>query len=417
MTNNTQYEIATRDDTAATVRVAIPQQDVLQEIESVYAQYSNELNVPGFRKGRVPKSVLETRFGRDVFVLAAKAELERKHLPAALERLDLHPVSVPKVQEVSFDPEGGFVFQASFAVLPDVKLPPYRGLEVAVPPKRDVSEEDVTQALAEIQSQFGTLAEREGDTVSEGDIVRVREKGEEWDTRAEKENPVTSALVGRRVGDSVDIDVSLEDDAKHMKATVAVVGLRQVVLPAIDDELAKDAGFDTLAALRDDVRRRMVEARDERHRRAIETLLLDTLVEKTSLPLPEPFVVELVDEEVERVRSALERPGSSLSFARYLEQRATTEEDLRKEIRGSVERRLRRELVLGNVAEAEGVAISDAELEDMAKADAQGAGEDGLRFVARLKAEERWDDYRSAKVTERLLGILRESAIITEKEE
>ena len=417
MTNNTQYEIATRDDTAATVRVAIPQQDVLQEIESVYAQYSNELNVPGFRKGRVPKTVLETRFGRDVFVLEAKDELERKHLPAALEQLDLHPVSVPKVQEVSFDAEGGFVFQASFAVLPDVKLPPYRGLEVAVPPKRDVSEEDVTQALAEIQSQFGTLAEREGDTVSEGDIVRVREKGEEWDTRAEKENPVTSALVGRRVGDSVDIDVSLEDDAKHMKATVAVVGLRQVVLPAIDDELAKDAGFDTLAALRDDVRRRIVEARDERHRRAIETLLLDTLVEKTPLPLPDPFVVELVDEEVERVRSALERPGSSLSFARYLEQRATTEEDLRKEIRGSVERRLRRELVLGNVAEAEGVAISDAELEDMAKADAQGAGEDGLRFVARLKAEERWDDYHSAKVTERLLGILRESAVITEKEE
>jgi trigger factor len=202
-----------------------------------------------------------------------------------------------------------------------------------------------------------------------------------------------------------------------MKATVTVVGLRQVVLPAIDDELAKDAGFDTLAALRDDVRRRMVEARDERHRRAIETLLLDTLVEKTPLPLPEPFVVELVGEEVERVRSALERPGSSLSFARYLEQRATTEEDLRKEIRGSVERRLRRELVLGNVAEAEGVAISDAELEDMAKADAQGAGEDGLRFVARLKAEERWEDYHSAKVTERLLGILRESAVITEKEE
>jgi len=417
MTNNTQYEIATRDDTAATVRVAIPQQDVLQEIESVYAQYSNELNVPGFRKGRVPKSVLETRFGRDVFVLEAKDELERKHLPAALAALDLHPVSVPKVQEVSFDPEGGFVFQASFAVLPDVKLPPYRGLEVIVPSIHDVSEEDVTQALAQIQSQFGTLAERDGDTVSEGDIVRVREKGEEWDTRAETENPVTSALVGRRVGDSVDIDVSLEDSDKHMKATVTVVGLRQIVLPAIDDELAKDAGFDTLAALRDDVRRRIVEARDERHRQAIETALLDTLVERTPLPLPEPFVLELVDEEVGRVRSALERPGSSLTFARYLEERATTEEDLRKQIRGSVEHRLRRELVLGNLAEAEGVAISDAELEDMAKADAQGAGEDGLRFVARLKAEERWEDYHSAKLTERLLGILRESAVITEKEE
>jgi trigger factor len=417
MTNNTQYEIASRDDTAATVRVAIPQQDVLQEIESVYAQYSNELNVPGFRKGRVPKSVLETRFGRDVFVLEAKDELERKHLPVAIEQLDLHPVSVPKVQEVSFDPEGGFVFQASFAVLPDVKLAPYRGLEVAVPPIHDISDEDVDNALAQIQSKFGTLAEREGDTVSEGDIVRVREKGEEWDARAEKENPVTSALVGRRVGDAVDIDVSLEDDERRLKATVTVVGLREIVLPAIDDELAKDAGFETLAALRDDVRRRMVEARAEHHRRAIEALLLDTLVEKTTLPLPEPFVLELVDEEIKQIRSAVERPGSSLTFAGYLEERATKEEDLRKEIRRSVEHRLRRELVLGSLAEAEDVAISDAELEDMAKADAQGAGEDGLRFVARLKAEERWEDYHSAKLTERLLGILRESAIITEKEE
>ncbi len=415
MSNSVQYEVSARDDTAATVRIAIPQEHVVQEIESVYAQYANELSVPGFRKGRVPKSVLETRFGRDVFVLEAKDGLERKHLPAALAELALHPVSVPEVQEVSFDPQGAFVFQASFAVLPDVKLAPYRGLEVSAPPSPAVTDDDIDSGLAEIQSQFGTLAACEGDTVSDGDIVRVREKDEEWDARAEQDNPITRALIGHRVGESVDIEAPLET-GKRLKTTVEIVGLRQVVLPPIDDEFAKDAGFDTLAALRDDVRRRITDSREDRRRRALETALLDQLVEKTAVPLPEPFVLELVDEELGRIRSALERPDSAMSFARYLEERATTEDDLRKEIRQSVERRLRRELVLGQLGQAEGVAINDDELESLAKADAQLAGEDGLRFVARLKADERWEDYRSTKVTERLLAILREAAVIREKE-
>ncbi len=411
MPNNTQYEIAARDDTAATVRVAISQEDLAKEIEAVYVEYANELSIPGFRKGHVPRNVLETRFGKEAFVLEATEALERKHLPAALAELDLHPVSTPKVEEMPRSLDGGLVFQASFAILPNVQLPPYRGLEVSVPPVRAVSDEDVAQALSEIQGQFGVLAEREGDTVAEGDIVRVREKNEDWDTRAETENPITRALVGKKVGEAVDVDVSHED-GKRLQTTLTIVGLRQVVLPALDDELAKDAGFESLDALRDDVRRRLTEGRAERHRHAVETELLDALVAKTTLPLPEPFVEELIDEEIARIRTAFERPGSTLTFAAYLEERSTTEEALRKDIRGSVERRLRRELVLQRLAETENVAINDAELEELARADAVDAGEDGVRFLAQLRAEERWDDYRSAKVTERLLGILRESAIV-----
>jgi trigger factor len=420
MANNVQYEVATRDDTAATVRITIPQADVSKEIEAVYAQYGNELTIPGFRKGRVPKHILETRFGKEVFALEAREELERRHVPEALTQLDLHPVSTPKVEELPDDAEGGFVFQVSFAVLPHVSLPEYRGLEVTVPPFHPVSDEDVEQALAEIRGQFGVLAEREGDTVSEGDIVRVREKSEEWDTRAEKDNPVTSALVGRKIGESVEIDIPHED-GKRIRTSLHVVGLRQVVLPSIDDELAKDAGFESLDALRVDIRRRLTAARDERYRHAVESALVDLLIEKTALPLPEPFVLELIDEEVARVRKAFGRPDSTLTFDRYLEERSTTEDELRKEIRGSVERRLRRELVLTRLTEAENVSLSDSELEELARAEATEAGEDGLRFIGQLKAEEQWDDYRSAKATEHVLGILREAAVVKdaakEKEE
>ncbi len=416
MANKTQYEIASRDDTAATVRVTIPAADVAKQIEAVYTEYGNELTIPGFRKGRVPKHVLETRFGREVFVEEAKEALERQHVPAALAELDLHPVSTPKLDELPGDAEADFSFQVSFAVLPRVELPPYRGLEVEVPALRAVSDEDVEQALVEIQSQFGVLAEREGDTVAEGDIVRVREKSEQWDTRAEEDNPVTRALIGGKVGESVAIDVPHEE-GKRLQTKLQIVGLRQVVLPAIDDELAKDAGFESLDALRDDVRRRLGAARDNAHRRAVESALVDLLVEKTPLPLPEPFVLELIDEEVERIQKAFERPGSTLTFARYLEERSTTEAELRVEIRGSVERRLRRELVLGRLAEAESVSFTDSELEELARADAAEGGEDGLRFIAQLKAEERWEDYRSARVTERILGILREAAVVKDQEQ
>lgn len=415
MTTSAQYEIASREATTATVRVSIPQSDVQREIDAVYAQYGNELSIPGFRKGRVPRHVLETRFGKEAFVLEAREALERKHVPAALDQLDLHPVSTPKLEEMPQTLDGGLVFQVSFAVLPKVELPSYRGLEVSVPKPRSVTDEDIAQALSEIQSQFGVLAEREGDTVGEGDIVRVREKSEEWDTRAEKDNPVTSALVGRKVGESVDIDVPHED-GKRLQTKLDVVGLRQVVLPALDDELAKDAGFGSLAALRDDVRKRLAAGREDRHRHAVEAALLDTLVEKTELPLPEPFVDELVDEEVDRIRGAFDRPDSTLTFDAYLAERQTSLEDLKKDIRSSVERRLRRELVLRQLAEAEGISIPDAQLEELARAEALAEGEDGVRFLARLRAEERWDDYRSAKITERVLAALREAAVVKEEE-
>jgi trigger factor len=114
MTTSTQYEIASREATAATVRISIPQSDMEKEIEAVYAQYSNELHIPGFRKGRVPRHVLETRFGKEAFVLEAKEALEHKHLPAALAKLDLHPVSTPKLEEMPAMLDGGLVFQVSF---------------------------------------------------------------------------------------------------------------------------------------------------------------------------------------------------------------------------------------------------------------------------------------------------------------
>ena len=414
MSKEQQYEIKQRGQTDATIQVTVQADTVRQAIDAVYRRYAREIQVPGFRRGHVPRAYLDTRFGTEAFLAEAQEDLQQKHLPEAFYALDLRPVSVPELEVVSFGESEGFVFEATFAVLPEVELPELSSVDVTVPALVDVSDEDVEATLGEVQTQFSTLGPKEGDTVSDGDIVHVKEKEQEWDTRAEEANPVTKALIGAKVGDSVEIDAELAEE-KRLQTTLEILGLREVVLPELDDELAKDAGFDTLDALKDDIRTKMSEGRADQHKRFVDGQVLDAVIVKTELPLPDSFVDDLVNEEVERLKSSFAE-SQSISFEDYLEQRETDEEKLREEIREAVSLRVRREMVLRKLAEANGIQINDDELGDLAKQDAEAAGEDPLRFTARLKAEDRWDDYRSSKVNERVFAILRDAVQIKEEE-
>ncbi|MFC2082017.1 trigger factor [Candidatus Bipolaricaulota bacterium] len=416
MTQQPQYEVKERAATEATVQVTVPSDAVRDQIEAVYVRYAKQMRVPGFRKGKVPRSFLDSRFGRDVFLEEAQDDLQRKYLSNALTELSLRAVSVPQVDVVSFDEAAPFVFAATFAVLPDVALPDAGQLPVEVPPNPAVTDEDVQRTLEEVQTQFGTVGEKEGDTVADGDIVRVKEGEQEWDTRADGDNPVTQALIGVKVGDTVDVNTELPD-GKPFEASFTVLGLRQIVMPEIDDELAKDAGFDDLETLKTDIRTKLGEQRSERHRQVVNGLILDELVNQTEIPLPDPFVDELLSEEIERLKTSLSEPDARFTFADYLERREMSEEELSQEIRESIVRRLRRELSLQQLAKDFEIVIDDEELGELAKTDAEEHGEDPLRFVARIKAEERWADYRLSKINGRIFNRLRETVTLKETEE
>ena len=412
MTTQPQYEIEERGATEATVRVTVGPEAFREQLDAVYRRYAREARIPGFRKGHIPRNVLESRFGKEAFVAETQEDLERQHLPEALMTLKLRPVSRPRVEVVSFGESDPFVFTASFAVLPEIDLPEYRGREVSVPPVELVTDDDVTRALAEVQSQFAKLEEKEGDVVIDGDIVRVKEGDREWDTRASADDPVTKGLIEARVGTEVSIDAELPG-GKRIRTTLEVLGLREVILPEIDDEMAKDAGLASLDALKGDIEAKITDARLDRYNQLIESAVLEAIVEDAEISLPVSFVEDLVGEEVERIQDSFEEPQSTGTFDGFLTERGTSEEDLRSEIRTTVERRLKRELVLRRLAVDAEIRIEDDELEELAQADSEAAGEEQLRFVGRLKAEDRWDDYRSSKVNERIFKLLRESAVVT----
>jgi len=409
------YEIEQRGATEATVRVTVEPEAFREELEAVFRRYAREVRIPGFRKGHIPRNVLESRFGRETFLEETREELERRHLPEALFDLGLRPVSRPRLDVVPASEADPFVFTASFSVLPEVELPSYRGRAVSVPPVPPVTDEDVARALEDVRSQFATLEEKQGETVSEGDIVHVREGKREWDARVDGEHPVLKGLVGARVGSDVEIDATTQD-GERLQTTLHVLGLREVVLPEVDDELAKDAGLDSLDALKKDIEEKIGAARQERFEQIVEAAVLDQVVADADIPLPASFVEDLVNDEIEHIKASLEERGPRPTFEEYLEERGTPEEAFRGEVRDSVERRLRRELVVRRIAADAGIEIDEEELDRLAREDAEAAGEDPLRFVARLKAEDRWGDYRTSKTNGRVYALLRESAEVTTEE-
>lgn len=364
----------------------------------------------------MPRSYLDTRFGHDLFLKEAQEALQHNHLPLAVDELGLRPVSTPKVEGDDLAAAAPYVFSATFATFPEIRLPETAGLAVTVPPVKPVSEDDVQHALDEIREQFGVLGELAGDVVSDGDLVRVKEGEQEWDTRAVSDNPITQRLIGASIGSTVDIDTELSN-GHPFKTTLEVVGLRQIILPEIDDDLAKDAGYDDLAALKADIEEKIGKRRADAHRQWVHAAVLEAVLEKIDITLPDVFVDELTDEELARRKESFQRAESNRTYAEYLEQREQPEEELKSEMRASIQHRLKRELVLQQLAADLGISIDENELGELADQEAAEYGEDPVRFTARLKAEDRWDDYRVSKVNERILATLTESAIITQKEE
>jgi len=415
MTTEPRYEIAERAEIEATIQITLGPEELSQALNAVYGRYAKEVAIPGFRKGHVPRNVLESRFGRESFVEEAKEDLVQRHFPRALVTLGLNPVSRPKLEIVSFEEDGPFVFKTTFAVLPDIQLPTYQGREVEVPAIPELTNEEVEEALKEVQSQFATLIEKEGDEVADGDIVHVREGEGEWDARADANHPVTKELIGAKVGADVAIDVELPDGEK-VQSTFHVVSLREISLPEIDDELAKDAGFDSLDGLREDIRSKIADARTERFNQFVEATALGQIVDDAGIPLPEGFVDDLVAEEIERIEQAITEQNAEATLGDYVAERGMSEEDYREQLRVNIGRRVRNELVIRKIAEEEKLQPTDEDLQDMARQDAESAGEDPVRFVARLKADDRWDDYRASKMNQGVFALLRETAKIKEIE-
>lgn len=385
----------TKSTTQVTVKVEVPAEEVQRKLDDLFRRVGREIELPGFRRGHIPRAVLETRFGKDFLYEDAQAELIQQYLPQALGELSLRPVSPPQTKTLAFAEQSDFVFEADLEILPELEITNYTEIEIADIAAAPVQESDIDAVLERLRQQHATLLPKPGErasTVEAGDIVEVRLLGEDrpraW--QASPDDP-TAALLGRRLGQRVELQLEQEQ-----KISVQIAGIKLLEKPS-DEEIAQTEGQESVEALRAKIHQELTESRARRRERELQLKILDKLVDQNPFELPARFLENLVAQELE-LRA--ERGLPELSA------------DEVKQLKAALERRARRELVLAALQKRENLGLAEQDFTKLLEAEAQKRQMPPLKFRALLEREGQLERYRADAEEERVLQFLYEKATI-----
>lgn len=379
--------------TSRLIEVELPKEIVARKLEEVYRQVARDIELPGFRRGHVPRPLLEARFGQDFLYEDSQKELIQEYLPQALEEAELRPVAEPKTEVVQFEEGKPFIFQIEVEVLPEVEVDDYLGIEVEAEPKPRVTKKEVQKELDRLRREHATLLPKQGEA-EVGDVVIVSERivdsqgtavSEERgiEVELEEDDEFSAKLLGRRAGEEVEIPL----DEEH-RSLIRIEEVKRVELPPLDEEFAKDLGHESIEELEEKVKEDLRERFSREHEQRMKLKILDELIDRTPLTIPEKLIEQLT-EDLEGL----------------------AEEELAEERRRRV-RRLKRELVLNTIKSREGLELSDEEFEEELRKEAERQGLNPHKFKGLLEREGRLKEFRRSLERERVLDFLYENAII-----
>ena len=367
------------------LRVEVPPAALEPALKAIYRKWAQDIKMPGFRKGKVPRQLIDARVGPDVI----REEALREALPdlyrEAMKAEDLDAITAPEVEVVEFEPDAPIVFEATVDLRPEIVLPDYSTLSVQAPPS-EVTDAEVDEQIEKLRDRFAEL-ESVGREAKRGDFVLIDLNGSQNGELVEGATApdylyeigsgngppkLDSEVEGERAGailkftDSVHIHTEdePEHDHSHMEEinfTVLVKEVKAKKLPPLDDGFAKTVGeFDTLEALKEDVRGRVAEMKQQMAQDQLRSLALDALVDAVPVEPPEKLVDDEFKHRLEHFEADLKQHG--LTMDEYGRQAELTELEIRRDIRDQVTRSLRAELILEQVAKEAEIKVDDDEI-------------------------------------------------------
>jgi len=355
--------------------VEAPAEVVQQEWERAYGRVQKQARLPGFRKGHVPRSLVKVHFADDV-----RREVAEHLIPdvwrKAISEARIEPVNEPDLQEVKLEEGAPLSFVAVVEVKPTIALGEYKGVEVEHAPK-PVTSQDVDAALEhmrEQQAQFRAVDR----AAAPGDLLVIdytltlegrepsSQTGYEFVVGGQAVLPeIDQAVGGMRAGEEREAPFRFADDHRREElrgksgvAAVKVIEVKEKVLPALDDDLAKSLGeFETLAALRAEVLRQLETRREHDDTRELQDKIVDAVIERHAFIVPDALVMRQVAHQIEHAREGLRRQGIDPDRMPW---------DYGKmiaELRPGAEKAVRRTLLLEAIAEREGLAPAEADVD------------------------------------------------------
>ena len=406
------------------------EQDLLKKAAKRIAR---EVNIPGFRRGKAPFNTIVRRFGIEAVQQEALENMGDKVIKDALNEADIEPFAQIELEEVNWEP---LVIKLKVPTEPKVELGDYRDIRLDFEPV-EVTDENVEETLTSLQEQNATWSPVErpaeiGDLISmtvteqDGDEVLVDNESVEFeitepDEEDTKRPDLTTPLLGLSAGESKTFTVTYPEEfdneayaGKEITVSVDVSGVKVKELDPLDDEFAQQVSdFETLEELKENIRANLLKQRERERDNELGTKMVEKIIEDATLiEWPQAVEEEEIDEEIERTQRRLKDVGFTLDG--YLQMQQKTEEEWRAELRKGVVDRLKRGLVLSEVARLEGLEVSHSEILEQAKliADYSGGGEQLWRNILSSQAQQTLiaTDVISNKAVERLAAIARGEA-------
>ncbi len=357
--------------------VEVDEQEFEKAIDAAFKSIAHQVRIPGFRPGKAPRRVLEAHFGTE----AARQEALREALPEyfvkAVTENDVDVIAPPEIDVTSGQESGPVSFDAVVEVRPKVSVPGYANLRVTIP-SPEVSDEDLDAQIERLRGQFGTLeaadrAARDDDYVTIDISASADDEPVEGLTADDYLYRVGAgavapeldvALRGAKVGDILTFDAAGPDPDDDVTLTfrVLVKEVKHQVLPDLNDEWANEASeFDTLAELREDMKRRMSTMRRVQSQMALHEKALEALVGLVDIEPPEALVSAEVNRRAQDLVRRLEAQGADVE--QYLQAMGTTGEELGASMREAAIEAVKGDLALRAVVEAESIEVTEEELD------------------------------------------------------
>lgn len=424
----------------AKLTIEVSAEELEKAVQAAYLKERGKISVPGFRKGKVPRNMIEKMYGAGIFYEDAANTLIQENYPAAVDECGEDIVSRPTIEVTQIESGKPFIFTAEVALRPEVKLGKYLGVQVT---KIDttVSDAEVEEALEKERNNNARTvsvtdrAAAMGDTAVidfEGFVDGVAfegGKGENHSLELGSHSFIDTfedQLVGKNAGDEVEVNVTFPEEyhaadlaGKPAVFKVKINEIKAKELPELDDEFAQDVSeFDTLAEYKEDLKKQLAEQKENEAKRTKEDEAIQKIIDKSVMEIPEAMLETQCENMVNDFAQRIAQSG--LSMEQYMQFSGLTIEKLKEQVRPEAETRIKSSLVLEQIAKDENIEVTDAEIDAEVEkmAAAYGMEADKLKeYMGDAEKESMKRDLAVTKAVDLIMENVKERAKAKSKKE
>ena len=411
------------------LKVEIEAERVNEALEQAYKKVVKDIDIDGFRKGKVPRRVLEARYGKEILHKDALDILIPEGYRDALEETGIEPIDQPDIEDYHIAEDEPASFTAVVEVKPEVELGEYKELGIEKE-SAEVSEEEIQEEIDKVRNQHSQLVASDKEVVEDGDFVIIdfegKKDGEPFPGGSAEEYSLEigsntfipgfeEQLIGAKVGDELELNITFPEDynAKDLAGEevvfdVEIKELKEKELPELDDEFAKEVSdYETFEEYKESIKERLHENKEERTEREYENKLIEKASENAIVDVPEKMVEDELDKMFQNFAQSVSQQGMDIED--YLNYIGTDESGWKEQNRESAENRTRSNLVLEAIAEKEGIEITDEEIEEQINEIAENNDQDPEQIKAFLQMQGQLDSLKDGLKMQKTIDYLKEN--------